>query len=160
MDSASSFPDVIRRALRNGRETNSGACSRFCRLALLDKVSVPLFKSARIVAAEVANEFVLAGLTFEIYEVYKPASVYEHMKEQTQPCQHWGTSWSGAPNRRGPHCGVFEQCCLHPDVTDITEHGNAPHRRLRRMVRRYLQFLRPNPENQSACAIPPGKPSL
>ena len=51
---------------------------------------MPLLESTRIVAAEVANGFVLAALTFEVYEVYKPASVYEHMKEQTQPCQHRG----------------------------------------------------------------------
>ena len=54
------------------------------------QVSAPLLKSARIVAAEVANVFVLAALTFEVYEVYKPASVYQHMKEQTQPSKHWG----------------------------------------------------------------------
>jgi hypothetical protein len=82
-------------------------------------------KSARIVAAEVANGFVLAALTLEVYEVYKPAPVYEHMKEQTQPCQHWGTSWSRALKKCGPRCRVFKQCCLHPDVTDITEHGDA-----------------------------------
>jgi hypothetical protein len=42
---------------------------------------VPLLRSARIVAAEVANGFVLAAHTFEVYEVSKPASMYEHMKE-------------------------------------------------------------------------------
>jgi hypothetical protein len=47
---------------------------------------VPLLESAWIVAAEAANAFVLAAHTFEVYEVSKPASVYEHMKEQTQPC--------------------------------------------------------------------------
>jgi hypothetical protein len=109
-------------------------------------------KSARIVAAEVANGFVLAAHTFEVYEVYKPASVYEHMKEQTQPCQHRGTSWSRALKKCG-RCRVFKQCCLHPDVTDITEHGDAPHRRLRRIVRRYLQIPKPNPENQSARKV-------
>ena len=93
---------------------------------------MPLLKSARIVAAEVANGFVLAVLTFEVYEVYKPASVYEDMKEQTQPC-HWGTSWSRALKNAGPRCLVFKQSCLHPDVTDITEHGDASHRRLRRI---------------------------
>ena len=56
---------------------------------------MPLLESARIVAAEVTNRFVLAALTFEVFEVYKAASVYEHMKEQTQPCQHRGTARTG-----------------------------------------------------------------
>ena len=40
-------------------------------------------RSARIVAAKVANGLVLAALTLEVYKVYKPAPVYEHVKEQT-----------------------------------------------------------------------------
>ena len=49
-----------------------------------------MFNPARIVAPEEANGFVLAALAFafELYKICKSASVYEHMKEQTQPCQH------------------------------------------------------------------------
>lgn len=120
---------------------------------------MPLSKSARIVVAEVANGFVRATLAFEVYEVYKPASVHEHMKEQTQPCQHRGTSWRRAFRKCGPPCRVFKQRCLHPDVTYVTAHRDAPHSRFPRIVRGIFNFPGPNPENQSARKVALQPPS-